>query len=101
LLGAVTAQQARSYAIDLKINMGNTQTKEAGFISAGVNGNTSYVRQAMQADLPARERLLSAHTGFFAGKKTVLHVAAKAGKADVIASGEACQHMNCSAVYES
>jgi hypothetical protein len=67
--------------------MGNAQTKEAGFLSAGADGDISYVRQAMQADFPARERLLSAHTGFFAGKKTILHVAAKAGTADVIASG--------------
>uniref|UniRef100_A0A383VQS5 RING-type domain-containing protein n=1 Tax=Tetradesmus obliquus TaxID=3088 RepID=A0A383VQS5_TETOB len=40
----------------------------------------------MQTDNSARERLLSAHTGFFSGKKTILHVAAKTGKADVVAS---------------
>ncbi|WIA34142.1 hypothetical protein OEZ86_012506 [Tetradesmus obliquus] len=40
----------------------------------------------MQTDTTARERLLSAHTGFFSGKKTILHVAAKTGKADVVAS---------------
>ncbi|WIA13986.1 hypothetical protein OEZ85_002549 [Tetradesmus obliquus] len=66
--------------------MGNAQTRESGFISAGANGDTSYVRQAMQTDTTARERLLSAHTGFFSGKKTILHVAAKTGKADVVAS---------------
>jgi hypothetical protein len=68
--------------------MGNAHTKEEGFISAGASGDSSYVRQAMQADYATRERLLSAHTGFFAGKKTILHVAAKTGQADVIASGE-------------
>lgn len=67
--------------------MGNAQTRESGFISAGANGDTSYVRQAMQTDTTARERLLSAHTGFFSGKKTILHVAAETGKADVVASG--------------
>jgi hypothetical protein len=72
--------------------MGNTHTKEEGFISAGASGDSDYVRQAMQADYAAREQLLSAHTGFFAGKKTILHVAAKAGQADVISSGETrCQ----------